>query len=216
MVITGPILGSVITDARANFTHHEQTIHILHADVRVMSRRCQNRSAMSLCAVALVAIACHREPRKSQPAYVEQHLGSPTIAIRYNRPSARGRVLFGGIVPYGAVWCPGADEATTFATSRQITFAGQRLAPGTYSVWAIPAQDKWTLILSRKAHVFHIPYPAGHDALRVTIAPTTGPFDETLAFEFPVAESDHAILALRWGTTVIPIPIATWQPSSSS
>jgi hypothetical protein len=184
-----------------------------------MSERCQdvvraNYSVMSffmLGAVALVASACHREPRKSQPAYVVQNLGSTTIAIRYNRPSARGRVLFGGIVPYGAEWCPGADEATTFATSRRITFAGQSLAAGTYSVWAIPGADNWTVILSRKARVFHIPYPAGHDALRVTIAPTTGPFEETLAFELPVAESDHAILALHWGTTVISIPITTSQ-----
>jgi hypothetical protein len=164
-------------------------------------------SRMSFLAVVLVAIACHREPRKSQPAYVVQHVGSTTIAIRYNRPSARGRALFGGIVPDGAVWCTGADEATTFATSQRITFAGQPLEAGTYSVWAIPAQDKWTLILSRKAHVFHIPYPAGHDALRVTVAPMTGGFEETLAFEFPVAESDHAILALHWGTTVISVPI---------
>jgi hypothetical protein len=172
-----------------------------------MSKYRQDRSAMSLFAVVLVAIACHREPRKSQPAYVVQYVGSTTIAIRYNRPSARGRALFGGIVPYGAVWCPGADEATTFATSQRITFAGQPLEAGTYSVWAIPAQDTWTLILSRKAHVFHIPYPAGHDALRVTVAPVTGGFEETLAFEFPVAESDHAILALHWGTTVISVPI---------
>jgi Protein of unknown function (DUF2911) len=179
-------------------------------------RRQRNRSAIRLFAVALVASACHREPRKSQPAYVVQHLGSTTIAIRYNRPSARGRALFGGIVPYGAAWDPGADEATTFATDRRITFAGQTLAAGTYSVWAIPGPDNWTLILSHKWHVFHIPYPAGHDALRVNVAPTTGPFEETLAFDFPVAESDHAILALRWGTTVIQVPITTWQPSSSS
>jgi hypothetical protein len=158
---------------------------------------------------ALVASACHREPRKSQPAYVVQHLGSTTIAVRYNRPSARGRVLFGGIVPYGAVWCPGADEATTFATSRQITFAGQLLPAGTYSVWAIPGQDNWTLILSKKAHVFHIPYPEGHDELRVSVAPIAGPFEETLAFDLPVAESDHAILVLHWGTTVIQVPIHT-------
>lgn len=182
-----------------------------------MSRRRQrDRSVMSFIAALLVASACQRGARKSQPAYVVQHLGSTTLEVRYNRPSARGRVLFGGIVPYGAVWCPGADEATTFETNSRITFAGQSLAAGIYSVWAIPQADRWTIILSHKARTFHIPYPEGHDALRVTIAPQTGPFEETLAFEFPIAESDHAILALHWGTTVIPIPITTWQPSSSS
>lgn len=173
-------------------------------------------SAISFCAVALVVSACHREPRKSQPAYVTQHLGNTILEVRYNRPSARGRVLFGGIVPYGAVWCPGADEATTFSTNDRITFAGQSLAAGTYSVWAIPGPTKWTLILSHKARTFHIPYPTGHDAMRVDVVPETGAFEETLAFEFPLAESDHAILALHWGTTIIEIPITTWQHSSSS
>lgn len=206
-----------ITDARANFTHCEQTIHVLHSGVRSMSRtRYRNRSAISLLALVLAVSACHHEPRKSQPAYVAQHLGTTTLAVRYNRPSARGRALFGGIVPYGAVWCPGADEATTFATNRQIILAGQQLAAGTYSVWAIPGPTKWTLILSHKAHVFHIPYPAGHDALRVDITPDSAAYEESLAFEFPLAESDHAILALRWGTTVIRIPIETWPRSSSS
>ena len=169
----------------------------------------KNPSVMRFSLVALVLFGSQSEPRKSQPAYVEQHLGPTTLAIRYNRPSARGRVLFGGIVRYGAVWCPGADEATTFETNKRITFAGQPLDAGTYSVWAIPDSTKWTLILSRKAHTFHIPYPEGQDALRVDVVPETGAFEETLAFEFPVAESDHAILALHWGTTVISIPIAT-------
>ncbi len=88
-------------------------------------------------------------------------------------------------------------------------FDGHLLDAGTYSVWAIPRPDAWTLILSRKSHVFHIPYPAGHDALRVNIAPTTGAFEETLAFEFPMADSDHAMMALHWGTTIIQVPIAT-------
>jgi Protein of unknown function (DUF2911) len=159
----------------------------------------------------IAAFGCHREPRKSQPAEIVQRLGATRVAIRYNRPSARGRRLFGGIVPYGAPWDPGADEATTFSTDRDITFGGQRLRAGTYSVWAIPDTAAWVLILSSKSHVFHTPYPAGHDALRLSIPTTTAPFEETLAFEFPVADSDRAVLALRWGTTAVQIPIATLQ-----
>ena len=138
-----------------------------------------------------------------------QRLGETTITIRYNRPSARGRVLFGGIVPYGAEWDPGADEATTFATDHPIMFDGHLLSAGTYSVWAIPRADTWTIILSSKSHVFHIPYPTGHDALRVNVAPSVAPFEETLAFEFPVADIDHAVMTLHWGATLIQIPIAT-------
>ncbi|HVA58555.1 MAG TPA: DUF2911 domain-containing protein [Gemmatimonadaceae bacterium] len=150
-----------------------------------------------------------RAPRKSQPASVMQMLGATRISVHYNRPSARGRTLFGGIVPYGQVWDPGADEATTFETDRPIIFAGQALASGSYSVWAIPDSAEWTVILSRAAHVYHIPYPEGHDALRVRIRPAIGPYVETLAFELPQADATHALLVLHWGTTMIDIPIAT-------
>jgi Protein of unknown function (DUF2911) len=156
----------------------------------------------------ITLIACQREPRKSQPAMLVQRFGETTITVRYNRPSARGRALFGGLVPYGQTWDPGADEATTFATDHDIVFGGQPLRAGAYSVWAIPDTTAWTIILSSAYHVFHIPYPAGHDVLRLRVPPTTGPFEETLAFEFPVAEADHGLLALHWGTTVITIPIA--------
>lgn len=150
-----------------------------------------------------------RPPRVSQPASVMQMLGGTRLDVRYNRPSARGRKLFGGIVPYGQVWDPGADEATTFKTSRPILFAGQPLASGTYSVWAIPDSTEWTVILSNAANVYHIPYPSGKDALRIRVRPTAGPYVETLAFDFPDANATHASLVLRWGTTRILIPIAT-------
>jgi hypothetical protein len=169
-------------------------------------------SAMSYCAVLAFAGGGHgREPRKSQPAQLVQSMGDITMTIRYNRPSARGRTLFGGIVPYGATWCPGADEATTFETNRDITFGGQQLHAGTYSVWAIPDTATWVIILSAASHVFHTPYPAGHDAMRLSVAPATAAFEETLAFEFPVADADHAVLALHWGTTAIQIPITVSQ-----
>lgn len=148
-----------------------------------------------------------REPRKSQPASVTQIIGVTRLEIRYNRPSARERALFGGIVPYGQVWDPGADEATTFATSGPVTLGGQPLPEGTYSVWAIPDSSEWTVILSKASHVFHIPYPEGRDALRFRVKPAVGPYVETLLFSFPQADATHALLVLQWGTTTIEIPV---------
>src|SRR5207247_6239303 len=115
---------------------------------------------------------------KSQHATVTQVVGTSQVTIVYNRPSARGRTLFGkgGVVPWGRVWCPGADTATTIALSRDLVVAGQPLAAGKYSIWAIPGSDEWTLIFSRAADVFHIPYPsAAHDALLLTVQPPAGP-----------------------------------------
>ena len=164
---------------------------------------------LALVLLVAPAVLGAQAARQSQPATVTQMLGGTKVTIAYNRPSARGRQLFGGIVAWGRVWDPGADEATTIAFSGDVLVAGQPLAAGTYSLWAIPQPDEWTVIFSRAAPVFHVPYPGeSHDALRVKLKPERGPFVETLAFYFPVAIADRALLQLHWGETIVPIPIA--------
>ena len=146
----------------------------------------------------------------SQHAVVTQLLGKTEVTIVYNRPTARGRKLFGGggVVAWGRVWCPGADQATTIALGKDVLVAGHRLAAGTYSLWAIPDTAKWTLIFSRAADVFHTPYPGeSHDALRLTVKPQSGPYFETLAFYFPAADANRALLTLHWGETLVQVPI---------
>ena len=150
---------------------------------------------------------------KSQHATVTQLVGTTQVTIVYNRPSARGRTLFGsgGVVPWGKVWCPGADTATTIAVSRDMVVGGQPLAAGKYSIWAIPGPDEWTLIFSRAADVFHIPYPGeAQDALRLRVRPQHGggAFMESLAFYFPAADADRALLNLHWGETIVQVPLA--------
>lgn len=143
--------------------------------------------------------------RLSQPAEARQRMGSVEIAVVYNRPSARGRELFGGIVPHDSIWNPGADEATRIELSGDVLVEGRRLPAGKYSLWAIPRPDEWTLVFSRAHDVYHVPYPEGEDALRVRVRPRAGPHMEALAFYFPVAAADSAELDLHWGETVLPL-----------
>lgn len=146
----------------------------------------------------------------SQHGTVSQRVGLTDIAIAYNRPVARGRALFGSLVPWGRVWHPGADSATTISFSRAVRIEGQDLAAGRYTLWTIPTPDRWTVIFSRALGVFHIPYPGeARDALRVTVAPEQGAHMEVLAFYFPVVGPDSAVLRLHWGTTIVPIHIHT-------
>lgn len=144
---------------------------------------------------------------KSQQARVEQHVANVRITIEYSRPVARGRRLFGGIVPYGVVWDPGADAATTIQFSGDVELENHPVSKGTYSIWAIPGAAEWTFILSRAARVFHEPYPEGRDALRLKLTPRAGPHMETLGFYFPVVDADSAVLDLHWGETVVPIRV---------
>ena len=169
----------------------------------------------ALAAVALVTpLPLATQAPKSQHATVTQVVGTSQVTIVYNRPSARGRTLFGrgGVVPWGRVWCPGADTATTIALSRDMMVAGQTLAAGKYSIWAIPGPDEWTLIFSRAADVFHIPYPGeAQDALRLKVKPQSAggaPFMESLAFYFPAADAERALLNLHWGETIVQVPLA--------
>lgn len=142
---------------------------------------------------------------KSQHARVEQRVGRVLVTLEYSRPVARGRKLFGGIVPYDKEWNPGADAASTIAFSGDVLLEDHAVKRGTYSIWVVPGPEQWTLILSHAARVFHEPYPEGEDALRVVLSPETGPPMETLGFYFPMVDADSALLQLHWGETVLPV-----------
>jgi len=168
--------------------------------------------AALVAAATLTAFAFHssgwaQAPRPSQHGSVSQQIANTTITIEYNRPVARGRAIFGSLVPYGRVWCPGADNCTTIQVSTDVKINGQSLARGTYSVWAEPEQDRWTMIFNSAQPVFHTRYPADKDVLRVQVVPRQGSHMETLAFYFPVVDGTHAELALHWGTVVVPLLI---------
>ena len=164
------------------------------------------RFSVALVVLAARPVAAQQIPL-SQRGGVTQMVGGTRIEIRYSRPVARGRELFGKLVPWGKVWCPGADTATTIAFSAPVHISGKPLDAGTYSLWAIPEPDAWTVIFSRAQPVFHIPYPEGRDALRIRVPARQGPHMETLAFYFPVVDGKDATLYLHWGTTIVPLEI---------
>ena len=147
--------------------------------------------------------------KPSQHGTVTQTVAATTITVDYNRPVARGRELFGSLVPYDRVWCPGADDCTTLKVSTDVKVEGKDLPAGTYTVWARPGAEKWTVILNRAHPVFHTRYNSvrDQDLLTLEITPKTGSHMETLAFYFPVVEGRHTELVLHWGTVVIPLTI---------
>ena len=149
---------------------------------------------------------------RSQLAGVSQNLAGTQIDIVYRRPSARGRELFGALVPFDRVWSPSADSAARFTTSQALEVNGSALAAGTYSLWAIPGANEWSLIFSSEANVFHTRYPDGKDVLRVKSVPQTGEHLETLTFYFSAADGDSATLKLQWGKTSVPIRLKARRP----
>ena len=145
---------------------------------------------------------------KSQRGTVTQQIANTDIKIDYGRPVARGRELYGSLVPYGRIWHPGANDATSITISRDIEVNGKPLKKGAYSLWTIPRADSWTVIFSDVADTFHTSYPGeSHDALRLEIKPETGAHMETLTYYFPVVEGKDATLRYHWGTLIVPLSI---------
>jgi hypothetical protein len=147
----------------------------------------------------------------SQRGEVRQRVAYTDIVVTYNRPTARGRVLYGdsGIVKWERIWHPGADSATRIRFSAPVELEGKPLAAGAYSLWTIPrASGAWTVIVNARADVFHTPYPGeATDVLRVDVTPERGAHMEALAYYFPVVARDSTVLRLHWGETVIPMRI---------
>ena len=143
----------------------------------------------------------------SQRGSVTQSVAYTNFSITYGRPVARGRALFGALVPWDSVWHPGADSATLLKFNHDILVEGKPLRAGEYSLWLIPHQHAaWTVIFSRAAHVFHKPYPGERfDVLRVDVSPEQASPMESFAIYFPKVLRDEATMQLHWGTTALPI-----------
>lgn len=145
----------------------------------------------------------------SQRQHIVQNIALTEISIEYGRPVARGRELFGKLVPWDTIWHPGADAATRITFKRDVLLEGQAVKAGTYSLWFIPrANAPWTFIVSRAANVSHLGYvgPA-QDALRLEIAPETQSHMESMTWHFPMVLRDEGVLRFQWGTTSISIKI---------
>src|SRR5688500_3296929 len=176
-----------------------------------------------LYAASCLALAVATAPAKaqgypfSQRGTVTQNVAFTEISVAYGRPVARGRELFGALVPWDTIWHPGADSAPRIRFSQDVTVEGKRLPAGEYSLWLIPRERAaWTVIFSRAARVFHLPYPGeASDVLRVEVSPEQVSHMESFAIYFPMVLRDDAVLRLHWGTNALSLRIkAPFKPTA--
>ena len=108
--------------------------------------------------------ACQRRPSPAASATCDLGEGK-TIKTDYSSPRMKGRKIYGDLVPFGQVWRAGANEATTFVTSSDVVVGGKVVPAGSYTIFTIPALDKWTLIINKKTGEWGIPYKYESDEL---------------------------------------------------
>jgi hypothetical protein len=107
-----------------------------------------------------------KSKRPSPPASAEcKFSDGKTVKIDYSSPRAKGRKIFGDLVPYGQIWRTGANEATTFATDGDVVVGGQKVPAGSYTIFTVPEADKWTLVISKKTGEWGTDYPGPSEDL---------------------------------------------------
>ena len=150
-------------------------------------------------------------PKASPAATVTQEVGFSTIAVDYSRPAARGRKIFGDLVPYGRIWRVGANASTKITVDFEVEVMGNKLPVGTYALYAFPEQDEWEIVFHKNTEHWgdgRKEYSAEEDVFRVSVKPEESEsYHENFLIAFEAISHDGATLVLHWAKTKIAIPI---------
>jgi Protein of unknown function (DUF2911) len=135
-------------------------------------------------------------------------IGRARVMVDYGRPSRRGRIVFGEVVPWGRVWRTGANAATQLTTDTPLAIGGHTIPAGTYSLWTIPRPDGATLIVNARTGQWGTHYDRALDLARVEMARDTveQPLEQ-FTIEIERVE-DGGVLRLSWESTSYLIPVA--------
>ncbi len=130
------------------------------------------------------------------------------VRVTYSRPEMKGREIFGKLVPYGKVWRTGANEATEIKFYQNVELAGKKVKAGTYSLFTIPAEKEWTIILNSDLDYWGAySYKEANDVVRVTAPSTeTKSTVENFTIQFENKGEKQGVMKLAWAKTVVEVP----------
>lgn len=154
--------------------------------------------------ISSVVFAQLNIPRPSPSSTVIQKVGLAEVSISYSRPSKKGRVIFGELVPFGKIWRTGANDPTKFTTTDTLTVHGKQLLPGSYALYTIPGESEWTIIFGNDPAVSYANYNESFDAVRFTVKPSkTCEQVETFTIQFTDLTTTSANVKLAWDNTEV-------------
>ncbi len=147
-------------------------------------------------------------PKPSPLSEVQQKVGLTSVKIEYSRPSAKGRTIFGELVPYDKMWRLGANMATKLSLSTPATIGGKEVAAGDYSMQAIPAENgDWTIIINSDAELRGLSgYDEKKDIVRINAKAMVNSFTETFTMGFDKLTNNSAVITIQWEKLRIDVP----------
>lgn len=166
-----------------------------------------------LISAALMPVSAQiKTPAPSPTCKISQDVGLIKVDLEYSRPSAKGRKIFGDLVPFGDLWRTGANASTKVTFSDEATVGGVKLPKATYALYTVPGEKEWSIIFYKNtsfwgapeakdfkeedvAARFNVPVQALHDKV------------ETFSMNFDGLKNDGADLVISWENTKVVVPI---------
>jgi Protein of unknown function (DUF2911) len=164
--------------------------------------------------VAILAAGIHAQEQPKAPLSPPgtasiSFADGKTVTINYSRPSMRNRKIFGGLVPYGQVWRTGANAATSLKTDANLTIGGASVPAGSYTLYSIPTETGWKLIINKQTGQWGTDYDEKDDLARVDmkVANDATP-TEQFTISFDKTGASAATLKLDWANTTASVGVS--------
>ncbi len=156
-------------------------------------------------------IADQSEPdtvKGSMKAKAMGTIADAAITINYYSPAVRGRIIWGGLVPYDQVWVTGAHRATNLEIEQDFKIADKIVPAGKYGFFTIPGKNEWVIILNKNWDQHLVDnYDASQDVARVSVAPQVGSRQERLQYTIKPTSGKEGVISIWWDKMVVEMPL---------
>jgi hypothetical protein len=145
--------------------------------------------------------------KKSVPRIAKGSVGKSELTVYYYSPGVRGRIIWGGLVPYNEVWVTGAHFATSIKIGHPIIIGERRIEKGTYALFTIPGQREWIFILN-KNYQQHLAdrYDSVDDVVRIPITPLENPMTQRLTYQIVAKSGRAGAIEIYWDKIKLAVP----------
>lgn len=154
------------------------------------------------------AVSVANNSKKSIPAEVSQWIGNTAVRINYYSPAVRGRVIWGGLVPFDNVWVTGAHQATSIEIGKDFMIGDVSIAAGKYALFTIPGKENWTVIINKnwRQHLTD-DYNQREDLARIQVKPETTDLTERLTYNINQTGERTANIIISWERIRVPFSL---------
>jgi hypothetical protein len=149
-------------------------------------------------------------PQPSPFQKIEQKVGLTDVTLEYSRPSMKGRTIFGGLVPYDAMWRTGANANTKITFSENVEIGGKSVKAGSYAIFTKPGASNWEVYFYSDTNNWGTPekWDDSKVAAQVSVQAYPMPINiETFTMSFDELKNDSAMLGILWEKTYVGVPI---------